>query len=195
MPHPAPEPRELSVIHSVLELIRMQLNGFIQNFDPRDDDWVILSNIVDQEGRSLEEAKGKIVMLLANITYAKIVETNNPTAQTQGGGSTPVRPPLYPDLFILFFANFTGEQYINGLHNVSRTIGFFQQHPVFTRDDFPPPPDPPGLPWPLDTLGLERLMMEITNLDLLEMHSLMGALGLKYLPSIYCKLRIIPRST
>jgi hypothetical protein len=31
MPHPAPEPRELSVIHSVLELIRMQLDGFMHS--------------------------------------------------------------------------------------------------------------------------------------------------------------------
>ena len=55
----------------------------------------------------------------------------------------------------MFFANFTGKQYISGLHNISRTIGFFQQHPVLTRDNFPPPSDPPGLPWPLDTLGLD----------------------------------------
>lgn len=170
------------MINKVLELIRTQLNGFFQNIDRPGDDWVILSNVVDHEGRPFEDAKGKIVMFLANITHETTVSTYNSTARAKSGsGFVAVQPPLYINLFVLFFANFYDKQYCDGLQMISRTIGFFQQNPIFTHDTMPD----------LDA-SINKLTIEMTNLDLMEVNYLMGALGAKYLPSVFYKLRMIP---
>ena len=42
------------------------------------------------------------------------------------------------------------------------------------------------------TSRIDKLTMEITNIDLLEINYLMGTLGTKYLPSVFYKLRMIP---
>jgi hypothetical protein len=169
------------MIRVVLELIRNQLNGYLQNMDRRDEDWVILSNIVDHEGRSYEDARGKIVMFLANITHETTVSTFSYNVKTKNSSYANVQPPLYIDLFILFFANFYDRHYGEGLEMISRTIGFFQQNPWFTHDNMPD----------LDS-RIDKLTMEITNIDLLEINYLMGTLGTKYLPSVFYKLRMIP---
>jgi hypothetical protein len=170
-----------SMIRRVLELIQKRLNTHFQDIDRRDEDWVILSNVVDHEGKPFEDANGKVVMFLANITHETIVSTDRPTVRTTGPSYAAVAPPIYIDLFILFFANFVDRRYAEGLEMISRTIGYFQQNPVFTRDNLPE----------LDP-SIDKLTMEITNLDLLEINYLMGVMGTKYLPSVYYKLRMLP---
>jgi hypothetical protein len=172
---------ERRMIRRVLELIQKQLNAYFQNIDRRDEEWVILSNVVDNEGKPFEDANGKVVMFLANITHETIVSTYSPTVRTKGSSYAVVAPPIYIDLFILFFANFVDRRYAEGLEMISRTISYFQQNPVFTRDNMPE----------LDP-SIDKLTMEITNLDLLEVNYLMGVLGTKYLPSVYYKLRMLP---
>jgi hypothetical protein len=92
-----------------------------------------------------------------------------------------VAPPLYVDLFVLFYANFADRNYIEGLTMISRVIAFFQQNPVFTRDNLPD----------LDPV-IDKLRFEFTNLDLGSLNHLMGNLGVKYLPSAYYKVSMIP---
>jgi hypothetical protein len=165
-------------IRTVLELIRGELNTFLQNADRREEDWVILSNVVDHEGHAFESAKDKIVITLANITHETVtLAGNQPPGQ---GGAGAVHPPLYIDLFLLFLANFRDRNYLEGLSLISRTIGFFQQNPVFTRANMP------GLDH-----GIDKLTMELTNLSLSEIRDLMSMLGMKYLPSVCYKLRMI----
>jgi hypothetical protein len=166
------------MIRSVLEAIRQQLDTHLQTIDSRQEDWVILSNVVDHQGRPFAGANDKVVMVLANITHETIV---SPMVPPKGSGHAAVAPPLYIDLFILFFANFFDRQYADGLETISRTIAYFQQNPVFTRDNLP------GLDPRID-----KLTMEITNLDLREISSLMDVLGTRYLPSVYYKLRLLP---
>ena len=167
----------MDLIRTVLELIRQKLNASLAATE----DWVILSNIVDQEGHPYADAKDKIVMVLANIKYETTISTHNPTVRTKTSLDAVVAPPLYIDLYILFYANFYDNNYRQGLAMISRTISFFQQTPWFTADNMP------GLPPVID-----KLTMEITNLDLLEANYLMGMLGAKYLPSVFYKLRLLP---
>jgi hypothetical protein len=170
------------MIKRVLELIQKQLNGFLQNIDVPGDQWVVLSNVVNHEGHPYEDAQGKIVMFLANITHETTVSTYHSTARAKsGGGYVAVQPPLYIDLFVLFFANFYDRQYSEGLRMISRIVGFFQQNPIFTHDTMPD----------LDP-SIDKLTIEMVNLDLVEINYLMGAVGAKYLPSVFYKLRMIP---
>jgi hypothetical protein len=172
---------QTTLIQTTLELIREKLNETFKIADPRPEDWVILSNIVDQEGRAYEQAKDKVVMFLANIKYETIISTYNRAVPTKGNQYAIVTPPLYIDLFVLFFANFYDKNYPEGLGVISQTISFFQQNPWFTHDTLPG----------LDPV-IDKLTFEMVNLEMTDLNYLMGMIGAKYLPSVYYKVRVIP---
>jgi hypothetical protein len=171
----------MGAIFTTLELVRQKLNESFKNAHPRTDDWVVLSNIVDQEGRPNEDAKQKIVMLLANIQNEAMISTYNRTVPTDNDHFVAVAPPLYVDLYVLFFANFENKNYTDGLEMISETISFFQQNPWFTPDNLP------GL-----DPEIKKLAFEFSNLEMTDLNYLMGMLGAKYLPSVYYKVRLIP---
>jgi hypothetical protein len=92
-----------------------------------------------------------------------------------------VPPPLYINLFLLFFANFSEKNYPMGLGMISRTIAFFQENPYFNHQNLP------DLPAPIDNLAFE-----FSNLDAQGLSYLMGLAGVNYLPSVYYKVRMLP---
>lgn len=171
----------MSDLRGTLELVRRRLNQFIHAADPRPEDWVILSNLVDHSGNPHEGAKGKIVMFLANIQREVTISTYKPNVPVSRGRYAVVASPLHIDLFVLFYANFYDSTYIQGLEAISRTISFFQQNPWFTKESLP------GL-----DPAIEKLSFELVNLEPVELNYLMGLTGSKYLPSVYYKVRMIP---
>lgn len=171
----------MSAIQTTLELVRQKLNEFFRNTDTKEEDWVILSNIVDHEGQLYEPAKDKVVMFLANIQYETVISTFNRTTPIKGDQYAVVAPPLYIDLFVLFMANFYNKNYADGLGMISRTISFFQQNPWFTHDNLPG----------LDSV-IDKLSFEMTNLEVTDLNYLMGLMGAKYLPTAFYKVRMIP---
>lgn len=170
-----------NLIQDTLELIRQRLNEYFQVADPAVEDWVILSNLVDQDGHSFEAARNKIVIFLANIQHDTTIGTWNAAAPSGANRFAVIQPTLYINLFLLFFANFSGQNYPQGLGMISRTIQFFQENPFFTHQNLP------DLPPPID-----KLAFEFTNLDAVGLNYLMGLAGVKYLPSVYYKVRMIP---
>jgi hypothetical protein len=171
----------MSDIRQTLEAVRRRLNESLSSVHPRSEEWVVLSNFVDHEGRPYEGARDKLVMFLANVKHETVVSTYNRNAPGRDQSYGVVAPPLFIDVFLLFAANFWDKSYPEGLELLSRTISFFQQNPWFTRDTLPSLPP-----------GIEKLAFEITNLDLTEMNYLMAMAGTKYLPSVYYKVRAIP---
>jgi len=167
-------------ILAVLDLIQQRLNAYLQNLDPRTGDWVVLSNVADQEGRSVEPTTDKIALVLTNITF----DTNarNGPVGSQAERGVPIAPPaLHVDLSVLIFANFSGENYRAGLQAIGRAISFFHQNPVFTLSNTL------GLDPPIDTLTIEP-----ANLGLAELRDLVALLGVKYLPCAAYRIRTIP---
>ena len=49
----------MGAIDTTLELIRQKLNEFFSNTDPKEEDWVILSNVVDHEGHPSSRQRTK----------------------------------------------------------------------------------------------------------------------------------------
>jgi len=170
----------MDVIQTTLELITQRLNEFIGNAIPGNEDWVILSNLVDHEGRPYEGAKNKMVVFLANIQHETVVSTWKRTVPA-GDTYAAIAPPLYINLFVLFIANFYDKNYPDGLGMISRTISFFQQSPCFTHENLPG----------LDPI-IDKLTFDMDNLDLVGLNYLIGMTGTKYLPSVYYKIRLIP---
>ena len=170
-----------NTIQDTLNLICQRLNAYFQAADGSPDEWVILSDIVDQSGHRIEQARNKIVIFLANIQHDTTISTWTPEYPLKGDRFAVLQPPLYFNLFVLFFANFSGPHYPQGLGMISRIIQFFQENPFFDHQNLP------DLPAPID-----KISFEITNLDAVGLNYLMGLAGTKYLPSVYYKLRTFP---
>lgn len=171
----------MSLIHHSLKLVKQRMNETFSNRYPRSEEWVILSNIVDPDGNLFEDTRNKVVMVLANIQHETIISTYNRTAPNRNDTYSVVTPPLYIDLFVLFYANFFDRNYGEGLTMISETISFFQQYPVFTQDTLPG----------LDPV-IDKLRFEMVNLAVSDLNYLMGMMSAKYLPSVYFKVRLLP---
>jgi hypothetical protein len=170
----------MSSIRGVLNVIRLLASDYMQNLDRRSDDWVTLTSVVSNNGSINEAASDKVVMSLYNISRENVVSTY---ASTKMGADSfaVVQPPLYIDLHIMFMANFSPKNYSDGLQAISMIISYFQQNPWFTQANAP-------------DLGpeIDKITMEMSNLDTSELNHVMGMLGTKYLPSVFYKLRMLP---
>jgi len=169
------------MIKHVLELIRRRLNAFLAADDPTGASWVVLANLVDHEGRPFGGAENKLVMFVGNVEYEAALSTPGRTTVRSGGAYTAVPATRFINVWVVFCANFLNERYPDGLEMLSRTISFFQQHPVFTPDSDPQ----------LDP-AVTRLSLEMINLDLTQLNYLTSMTGAKYLPMVCYKLRMLP---
>jgi hypothetical protein len=169
------------MIQQAFELIRNRLNAFLGSVDPGSDGWVVLANLVDHEGKPFPGADNKIVMFLGNVEYESSMSLPGRTAQLNGTTYTSVAAPRLINVWMMFFANFYNQRYGDGLDMLSRTISFFQQHPRFTHDSDPA----------LDP-RIEKLTVEMVNLDFTQLNYVMSMVGAKYLPMVCYKLRMIP---
>ncbi len=171
----------MDLIGQTLELLRDRLNQYFNNIYLDNDDKVIISNIVKHDGSLYEEAKDKLVIFLANMQTENIISTFSKDKLAEGNKYVSVTPPVYINLFLLFYANYADANYRNGLAMISGTIFFFQQNPVFTQNSLP------GL-----NSAIDKLTFEMVNMDMAEHNYLMGLAGTKYLPSALYKVRMLP---
>ncbi len=166
-------------IRNVLEVIRKTSNEYLQNTDRRGDDWVVLSSVVDHDGSINDSTRDRVVMTLYNITRENVVSTYTP-AKAGGDSFAIIRPPIYVNLQLMFMANFSDKNYLDGLAAISRIISFFQQNPSFNQANAPDLAP-----------GVEKLTMDMENLSPVDVNYIMGMLGTKYLPSVFYKLRLL----
>jgi hypothetical protein len=96
------------------------------------------------------------------------------------GRSVVTNAPVYLNLLVMFAANFGGRNYAEALKFLSGTIGFFQARPAFD------PQSSPGLDPRID-----KLTLEIENLNTADLSNLWGIFGGKYLPSILYRMRMV----
>lgn len=163
------------MVEQILELLQRTLNDFLgsKGLGP---DPVVISNIMDHDGR-LVLAKDKIALVLINMVHEQVTAA----PANRGVGPNAIHLPFDINLFILFFANFQGDQYAHGLTMISETISCFHQTAVLTRVNAP------DLPPPVDKLALEYTNLSISDLD-----DLMRMLGARYLPSVCYKVKTLP---
>jgi hypothetical protein len=176
----------MDLIRNSLETICGLANTYLENLDRRGDAWVVLTSLVDHDGALNQGARDKVVMCVYNITRETTISTYQMTmasGQSQGPVSSlaVVSPPLYIDVHVMFMANFTENNYSDGLAAMSRLIGYFQQMPYFNQENAP------GLA-PI----IDRLTFEFENLSPVDVNYVMGMLGTRYLPSAFYKMRMLP---
>ena len=168
------------MIDLAISHIASQLNQFLRRNYDLNEDVVVISNLVEQDGTMESNVDNKLVIFLINVEKDTTPFKLNPNCP-QGLKRTAARfPPIYLNLYLMVAAHFSGNNYAEGLKFLSNAIRFFQNHPVM---DHASTPD-------LDR-RLEKLSLEIENLNLKDLSTLWSAITGKYLPSIIYKVRMV----
>jgi hypothetical protein len=89
-------------------------------------------------------------------------------------------PPVCINLYILFSAYFSGNNYPEALRFISFIIAYFQSGRVLT------PANTPSM-----DARLEKLTFEMESIGTEKMNNIWATLGAKYMPSVVYKMRML----
>lgn len=144
------------------------------------EDVVALSNIVEQDGNVATNVTNKLVVFLVNIEKDSTPGNLPKRETTQSDKAVMGYPPVHLNLYLMFAAHFSGNNYSEALKFLSHTISFFQRNPVFDHQNTPD----------LDN-RIAQLTLDIENLNIKDLSSMWTILSGKYLPSILYKVRML----
>jgi len=167
------------MLDRTLGFLLSQVNEYLAVRYPSKEPHVVLSGLSTLEGTAPPDIVNRVVMSLVNIEREGAVGSSVEPVRTQSGGFVRTPPPLNLNLYILVSASF-GSNYVEALKLLSAVLGYFQGKPVFT------PQNAASFP-----RGLDRLTIEIVNLNMQEVNNLWGNFGAKYLPSVLYKARML----
>jgi hypothetical protein len=162
------------MIHHVLQVISKDLNLFLKNRLSLNEDIVILSELVNQDGSVAISAENRIICTLLNIEQER-VNLNSPLSK-----KALINPPINLNLFVLFSAFYASANYVEALKSLSLAIGFFQGKQVFTSANTP-----------AFVAGIDKITVEMVNVEMNELSNFWTAVGSKHLPCVLYKFRMV----
>jgi len=168
------------MLDRTLSFLLDQLNGYLGTRYESTEPHAVLSSLSNLDGTIPPGIENKVVVSLVNIEREAAAVGSGAQMRPENGGYSRLSPPLTLNLYVLMSASF-GNNYQEALKLLSAVLGYFQGKPVFTAQNT-------EHPFPS---GLERLTVEIVNLDMQGLNHLWGNIGGKYLPSVLYKVRMM----
>jgi len=162
------------MIHTVVPEIVTALNEFIRNELNLQEDMVVLTNPVDLKGNLNPQIDNKLCVFLQHLEEERVIK-NGPNQSSAG-----MNPPMHFSLYIMFVANFTDPNYIEGLRQISLVLEFFQGSRVFDRSNMP-----------MLSANVDKISVDYVNLDFKALNNIWGTMGLKYMPSAIFKIKLL----
>lgn len=168
------------MIYEALEILRSEINDYLKalpELNVSGNSVVTLTNVAKEDG-SIEIPNNNLGLSLVNIEEEQIVRDLAAHRVNPDNSISHLNPEIRLNLLVLFVAHFndykTSLQYISGL------IRFFQKKSVFTPNNSPAMAN-----------GLEKLVVDLHQMNFEQQNNLWAILGAKYLPSVLYKLRAI----
>lgn len=168
------------MIHAAIHHLAYQLNAYLRRTNNLVEDIVVVSSLTEPDGSIAAHVNNKLVMLLTNIEKDTVPQAKNIRLDGIDGRILMTSQTLYLNLYVMLAANFSSTNYAEALKFISRATGFFQLQPVFDQKNSPD----------MDS-RIEKLVLNLENLNVQDMSNLWGLLGGKYLPSVYYRVRMI----
>jgi hypothetical protein len=149
--------------------IANELNAFLKTTFHLQEDKVVLSALVNQDGTVAVQGENKIVLTVINL-MAHQITVNHP--QT-------VKYPHLEDIYIMASAYFNGNNYSDSLKILSLAMDYLEEHPIFTGSNLP------TLDHSISSIKVAR-----ESLTAEQLYPIWSALGAKYMPSVVYKLTV-----
>ncbi len=168
------------MIQAAINHLATQLNAYLKRTNNLTEDIVVVSSLVESDGNVAANTNNKLVLFLTNIEKDTVPQANAMRATGFDGRALVGSRSLYLNLYVMLAANFSGSNYPEALKFISKAIAFFQMQPVFDKQSTPD----------LDS-RIDKLVLDIENLNIQDLSNLWGLLGGKYLPSVYYRVRMV----
>ena len=168
------------MIYEALEILRSEINDFLKSLPELNVSGasvVSMSNVAKDDG-SIDIPNNNLGLTLVNIEEERIVRDITPHRVNPDNSISHLNPEIRLNLLVLFVAYFS--DYKTSLQYISGLIRFFQKKSVFT------PANSPTMP-----TGIEKLVVDLHQLNFEQQNNLWAVLGAKYLPSVLYKVRAI----
>lgn len=166
------------MIYEALLCLTEDVNEYFRSKLKINEDKLMLSGIVNQDGTVASQGENKILLTLLNVEKETIGKSN---ATREGAKTTPnTSPGMNINLYIIFSAYFGGANYGESLRFLSFIIGYLQIKSVFTRSNTPKMDERIG-----------KLIFEMENLSIEKLNNVWATLGAKYMPSVMYKVRML----
>lgn len=166
------------MIYETLSCVADEMNKYFNRQLHLSEDKVVLSAIVNQDGSIAIQGENKVVLTLINVEK----EPLGKGAPGFNNGNIAARsmPPVCINLYILFAAYFSSNNYAEALRFLSFIIAYFQSRNVLTGANTPS----------LDK-RIDKLMFEMESLGTERLNNVWATLGAKYMPSVIYKMRML----
>lgn len=169
------------MIHEVVSAIVTELNRFLMSKHNLTEEKAVMSHLVNADGTIAIQEVDKIIVTLVGIETDRNKGNTGTYKPTSSGGFTKVNPPVEINVYLLFSAYFTSENYVEGLKFISSVIAFFQSRQgIFTTQNTPA----------LNGL-IERLSAEMVSPEFRDQSNVWSGLGAKYLPSVLYRVKTL----
>lgn len=169
------------MIYESLNFLAERLNNYIQrNLISAAESPVILSRLVESDGKSAEGTTDKLILSLVNVEKDTLVQPFSSNGYNANGQCIVSASPIYMNLHVILAANTKSDNYKKALKLLSSGMSFFQNNSVFDRQNSPDMPE-----------GLEKLIVDVENIKIQEMNNLWSSIGTKYMPSVLYKVRTV----
>ena len=132
------------MIGASLQFLAMQLNLHLRRTMSIREDVVVVSRIVENDGKEYEGAVNKLNLFLVNMERDSMVK-NHAVPEYRGDRAVVPSKVVYLNLYFVLAANFKGGNYVDSLRYLSRAVGFFLYLSYFERTTSPDMPQ--GIAW------------------------------------------------
>ncbi|MFB9080644.1 DUF4255 domain-containing protein [Flavobacterium procerum] len=165
------------MIYEALTCLAEELNDFFKLKLSITEEKVILSGLINADGVVAIPEENKIVATLVNLEKeTSQILPSKAVTNSFGNQNT----PLQINIYVLFSAYFSSNNYGESLRFISFVMAYFQGKNVFTKSNTPNM-DP----------KMEKLSIEIVDLSMDALSNLWSLLGAKYMPSVLYKIRML----
>lgn len=164
------------MIYEALTCVADELNDYFKSKHKINEDKVVLSALVNQDGTIAIQGENKIVLTMINLEK----ETARAGSQKSLGSLNQGDLPLNVNLYVLFSSYFTGNNYPEALRFLSFILSYFNNKNSFTSSNTPALHP-----------RIEKLTFEIVDLNPDTLSNMWSTLGAKYLPSVVYKIRML----
>ena len=165
------------MIYEALYCLTEEMNEYFRNKLKINEEKIVLSGLVNQDGSIAIQGENKIIATLVNLEKENAQKTGGKSFSSSIGNQS---PPIQLNIFVLFSAYFSSGNYPEALRFLSFVIAYFQHKSVFTQSN---------------TSGLdpkiEKLTFEIMDVNADALSNMWSTLGAKYMPSVLYKMRML----
>jgi len=165
------------MIYESLSCLTEEMNEYFKNKLKISEEKVVLSGLVNQDGSIAIQGENKVIVTLVNIEKETAQTGVGKSLSSSSGNMSPV---LKLNLYVMFSAYFSGENYHEALRFLSFVIAYFQHKNVFNHSNTPS----------LDS-KIEKLTFEINDVNPDMLSNFWSTLGAKYMPSVIYKMRML----